>query len=223
MPTIRGHNGLRKGGTSLTDLKLFHYPGACSRVTMVALETIGASYEDEVVNLMAGDHYKPTYKATNPRGKVPALLIDGKLLTENVAILCWLNDTYPSAGLLPRVEGALANANKLSDLVWISSVWHPTVRANKMPSRWTMGDVEPVRERGKDLMKPLVENLDARLATNPWYYGETWSIVDTYLYWCYTTAEKGEFSLGGFDHIARHRRAQEEMPAFKAAIAREQN
>ncbi|MEP3655533.1 MAG: glutathione S-transferase family protein [Litorimonas sp.] len=206
----------------MTDLKLFHYPRACSRVTMVALETIGAPYEDQVINLMAGDHYKPAYKNTNPRGKIPALLIDGTLLTENVAILTWLNETYPEAGLLPRVNSSLAKAKQLSDLVWISSVWHPTVRANKMPSRWTMGDVEPVRERGKDLMKPLMEHLESRLATSKWYYGEAWSIVDTYLYWCYTTAEEGQFSLDGFDHIARHRRAQEQMPAFRAAIAREQ-
>lgn len=206
----------------LTDLKLFHYPGACSRVTMVALETVGATYEDEVVNLMAGEHYKPAYRLTNPRGKVPALLIDGTLLTENVAILTWLNETYAEAGLLPRTEGAFAKANQLSDLVWISSVWHPTVRANKMPSRWTMGDVKPVRERGKDLFNPLINHLEERLGKTPWYYGETWSIVDTYLYWCYITAEKGEYSLEEFENIARHRRAQEQMPAFKAAIAREQ-
>lgn len=206
----------------LTDLKLFHFPGGCSRVTMVALETIGLQYEDEIINLMAGDHYKPAYKKINPRGKIPALLIDGKLLTENVAILTWLNETYPEAQLLPRVEGAFANANKLSDLAWISSVWHPSVRANKMPKRWTMGDIAPVRERGKTLMKPLIEHLDTRLEKSTWYYDEAWSIVDMYLYWCYTTAEKGEFSLDGYDHIARHRRAQEQMPAFKAAIAREQ-
>lgn len=206
----------------MTDLKLFHYPRACSRVTMVALETVGVQYEDQVINLMAGDHYKPAYKNTNPRGKIPALLIDGTLLTENVAILTWLHETYPEAGLLPPIEGAFARANQLSDLVWISSVWHPTVRANKMPSRWTMGDIEPVRERGKNLMAPLIENLETRLSSSQWYYGDVWSIVDTYLYWCYTTAEEGEFSLDGFDHIARHRRAQEQMPAFKAAIAREQ-
>lgn len=90
-----------------------------------------------------------------------------------------------------------------------------------MPSRWTRGDVEPVRARGKDLMKPLIEHLEAWLGETPWYYGDRWSIVDTYLYWCYITAEKGEYSLEGLEHIARHRSAQEEMPAFKSTMARE--
>ena len=205
----------------MTDLKLFIFPGACSRVSLIALETIGVAYEAQVINLMAGEHMKPAYQAVNPRGKVPALLVEGKLLTENVAILSWLNETYPEAGLLPSTEGALANADQLSDLIWISSVWHPTVRANKMPSRWTVGDVEPVRERGKLLMQPLLEQLNTRLSNSPWYYGKVWSIIDAYFYWCYTTAEKGDFVLDDFDHINSHRLAIEKMPAFQAAIARE--
>lgn len=205
----------------MTDLKLFIFPGACSRVSLIALETIGLAYEAKVINLMAGEHMKPAYQAVNPRGKVPALLVEGKLLTENVAILSWLNETYPEARLLPSTQGALANADQLSDLIWISSVWHPTVRANKMPSRWTVGDIEPVRERGKLLMRPLLEQLNTRLSNSPWYYGKVWSIVDAYFYWCYTTAEKGNFVLDGFDHINNHRRAIEKMPAFKAAIAKE--
>ena len=190
---------------------------------MVALETIGVPYKDEVINLKAGDQKKPAYRTTNPRGKVPALLVDGRLLTENAAILLWLNATWPEAGLLPRVEGPFANADQSSDLIWISSVWHPYVRANLRPNLWTTGDEEPVRARGKQLINPLIEQLDARLATSPWYYGNVWSIVDTYLYWCYTRAEKGGFSLDDFSHIADHRSAQEDMPAFKAAIARERS
>lgn len=207
----------------MPDLKLFIFPGACSRVTLVALETIGLSYEVELVNLMTGDHMKPAYQKTNPRGKVPALLIDGNLLTENVAILSWLNETHPEAQLLPTVKDKLSKAEQLSDLVWISSVWHPTVRANKMPSRWTMGDVAPVRERGKNLMKPLIKHLENRLETSTWYYGETWSIVDMYLYWCYTTAEKGEYSLDNSPHINNHRNAIEALTAFKRALAREES
>ena len=205
----------------MADLKLFIFPGACSRVTLIALETISVPYDAEIINLMAGEHMKPAFQSVNPRGKVPALVVDGELLTENVAILNWLNETWPEAKLLPKVESAFANARQQSDLVWISSVWHPTVRANKRPSRWTLGDVEPVRARGKDLMNPLAKNLDQRLAKSTWYYGDDWSIVDAYLYWCYTTAEKGEYDLSRFGNIERHQSAIEDMPAFKSAITLE--
>lgn len=205
----------------MTKLKLYHFPGACSRVSMTALEYVGAPYEDEMVNLMAGEHMKPAYKNTNPRGKVPALLIDGILLSENAAILNWINLTWPEAGLLPATHTPMEKAQQLSDMFWLSSVWHPYVRANKMPMRWTTGDIAPVRERGVELLTPCILQLDARLAEADWWYGD-WSILDVYFYWAYTTAEDGQFDLSAYPNINRHRAAVEALPAFRAARAREE-
>jgi glutathione S-transferase len=205
----------------LTDLKLFHFPGACSRVTMTALEFVGADYDDEMIDLMAGAHLKPAYRNTNPGGKVPALLIDGQLLSENAAILSWINMTWPNAALLPATKNPMEQAQQLSDLFWLSSVWHPYVRANKMPMRWTTGDTAPVRERGVELLSPCIAQLEARLAEAEWWYG-SWSILDVYFYWAYTTAEDGDFDLSPYPQINRHRKQIEALPAFQAAIAREQ-
>jgi glutathione S-transferase len=204
----------------MTSLKLFHFPGACSRVTMTALEVAGAAYEDEMINLMAGAHMQPGYQNMNPRGKVPALLIDGTLLSENAAILCWIDMTWPEAGLLPKTSSPLEKAQQLSDMFWLSSVWHPYVRANKMPIRWTTGDIAPVRERGVELLTPCVKQLEARLADTEWWYG-AWSILDVYFYWAYTTAEEGHFDLTPYPNINRHRLQVEALPAFQAALARE--
>jgi glutathione S-transferase len=205
----------------MPELKLFHFPGACSRVSMTALEHVGAAYEDEMVNLMAGEHMKPAYQATNPRGKVPALLIDDTLLSENAAILSWIHMTWPQAGLLPRTDSPMEKAQQLSDLFWLSSVWHPYVRANKMPSRWTTGEIAPVRERGVELLTPCVKQLEARLADADWWYGD-WSILDVYFYWAYTTAEEGRFDVSPYPNINRHRAAVEALPAFQASRAREE-
>jgi glutathione S-transferase len=201
-------------------LKLYHFPGGCSRVTLTALETVGAEYEDVMVNLMTGEHLKPAYRAANPRGKIPALLIDGRLLSENAAILTWIDQSWPDAGLLPKTGDVLAKAQILSDLFWLSSVWHPAVRANKMPIRWTTGDIAPVRERGVELLIPCVEQLEARLAEAQWWY-DAWSILDVYFYWAYTTAEEGHFDLTPYPNVNRHRAQVEALPAFQAALARE--
>jgi glutathione S-transferase len=204
----------------MPELKLYHFPGGCSRVSMTALEHVGVQFEDELVNLMAGAHMRPEYQAINPRGKIPALLVDGKLLSENAAIQLWLDTEYPEAGLLPRSDSAWDRAQVLSDLFWVSSVWHPYVRANKMPMRWTTGDVAPVRERGVELLTPCIEQLEERLADREWWYG-AWSILDVYFYWAYTTAEEGQFDLSPYPNIARHRAAVEALPAFQRALARE--
>ncbi len=204
----------------MTQMTLFIFPGACSRVAMTALEHVGADYKAVMVNLMQGEQYRPEYRAANPRGKVPALHLDGKLLSENGAIQLWLHDRYPEAGLLPKPADDWERAQQVSDLFWISSVWHPYVRANKMPMRWTTGDIAPVRERGVELLAPCLQILEERLADHDWWYG-TWSIIDVYFYWCYTTAESGEFDLSPYPNINKHRAAIEAMPAFQAAIARE--
>jgi glutathione S-transferase len=199
---------------------LFHFPGGCSRVAMTALEHVGAEYADIMIDLMAGQHLKPEYKSINPRGKIPALHVDGRLLSENAAIQLWLNATFPEARLLPKPADEWERAQQMSDLFWVSSVWHPYARANKMPIRWTVGDIAPVRERGRELMTPCVEQLDQRLADRDWWYGQ-WSILDVYFYWAYTTAESGEFDLAPYRNIARHRAGVEALPTFQRALARE--
>ena len=204
----------------MTQMTLFIFPGGCSRVALVALEHVGASYVAVMINLMKGEHTRPEYHAINPRGKIPALHVDGKLLSENAAIQLWLNDLYPEAGLLPKPADDWERAQQLSDMFWVSSVWHPYVRANKMPIRWTTGDIAPVRERGVELLTPCVVQLEERLADRNWWYGD-WSIIDVYFYWAYTTAEEGHFDLSPFPNINRHRTAIEALPAFQAAIARE--
>lgn len=207
----------------MAEMKIYHLPGACSRVTLTALEQIGQPYEDEVVNLMKGAQHTPEYRAVNPRGKIPALLVDGELLTENAAIIWWLGQQYPEAGLFPVAQDAWQKAQQLSDLFWISAGWHPSVRANRMPVRWTTGDPAPVKERGRQLLEGPMTQLDQRLKEADWWYGNTWSITDVYFYWNYTTAQEGDFPLDGLDGIAGHRARVEQLPAFQRALAREKS
>jgi glutathione S-transferase len=204
----------------MTEMTLFLFPGGCSRVSMTALEHVGADYRAVMVDLMRGEHMRPEYQAINPRRKIPALHVDGKLLSENAAIQLWLNDRFPEAALIPKAADDWERAQQLSDFFWVSSVWHPYVRANKVPSRWTTGEEAPVRERGVELLTPCVQILEERLADREWWFGD-WSILDVYFYWAYTTAEEGQFDLSPYPEINRHRLAVEALPAFQRALARE--
>lgn len=202
-------------------LLLYHALTACSRVTLTALEQCGHPYEDRLLVMQKGEHKAPTFLAVNPDGKVPTLVIDGRPLAENGAILLWLNDTFPEAGLFPPAPTAWDKARHLSDLMWLSSGWHPYVRANKMPGLWTIGDVEPVRARGRELLDGVVAQLEERLADRPWWYGEDWSIIDTYLWWAYTNAEIGGYSIAAFPQVEQHRARHEALPQLQRALARE--
>lgn len=205
----------------MTELTLYHAYTACSRVTLTALEQVGAPYADHMIDFRKGEHKQPAYLAINGQGKVPALVVDGQVLTENVAILRWLHATYPAAGLFPPAANAWEEAQQLSVLAWISSTWHPTVRAVKAPFMWTTGDVAPVQEKGGQLFRPLLDQLDAALAQRRWWFGDAWSIVDSYFWWATINSEFGGFDLGSWTNIARHRADNEAHPALQRALARE--
>lgn len=204
-------------------LLLYHSPGACSRVSINALEEIGLAFEDRPLDLASGQQMSPEYLSVNARGKIPALLVDGRLVTETVAIITYLDQAYPGARLLPQSECAMDRAAAISDLAWFSSGIHPVVRAIRMPTRWTEGDPAPVKARGMALFAPMARTIAERLATGPWWYGDDWSILDVYLYWNYDTASSGGFDLDQYPVFADHASRVRARPSFQRSLAREQS
>ncbi len=202
-------------------LKFYHFPGACSRVTLNALEEAGLEYEDQVVNILEGEQKSPEYLKIHRSGKVPALDVDGQILTENVAMISMLNELHPEAGLLPEVESPLERATQISDLVWCTGTVHPAVRQVRMPVRYTDGDTSGVQAKGHELVTAIAEHVDARVANGKWWYGETWSIVDVYLWWLFLMARLGGFALDGYTNIVDLMQRVEERPSFQQAAARE--
>ena len=109
-------------------IELYFAPGACSFVPHVGLEAIkGATGEDfkpNLVKLHKGENKTPEYLAMNPNGQVPVLVVDGKPLSQIVAICDYLDRRYPQAGLLPTESWARAQA--MSQLAWFNNTVHPT-------------------------------------------------------------------------------------------------
>ncbi|MGH8210242.1 MAG: glutathione S-transferase family protein [Steroidobacteraceae bacterium] len=200
-------------------ITLYHAPGACSRVTMNALEEIGLAYEDKPINIYAGEQKAPRFLAVNPTGKVPALRIDSKVLTENAAILFSLHQMYPHARLLPDETDA-SNAG-LQDLVWCSSTLHPMVRQIRMPTRYTDGDPDGIKAHGMKHFAAVAARIAARINDGRWWYGERWSIVDVYLYWICSTAAAGGVDLTGYPSILDHVKRVRARDSFVRALARE--
>ena len=82
-------------------MKLYFSPGACSMASHIGLEESGVPYEEKPTMLAKGEHKTEAYLKINPRGKVPALDVDGKILMENTAILTYLARRFPEKNLLP--------------------------------------------------------------------------------------------------------------------------
>jgi len=83
---------------------LYTHPMSRGRIVRWMLEEIGAPYETVIVDY--GPSMKaPAYLSVNPMGKVPALVLDGAVVTETAAILATLADAHPAAGLAPPPDG----------------------------------------------------------------------------------------------------------------------
>jgi maleylpyruvate isomerase len=68
----------------------------------IAMNLKGLSYDHNLINLQAGDHLSDSFRLINPQGRVPALDIEGDILTQSLAIIEYLEEVYPAPALLPQ-------------------------------------------------------------------------------------------------------------------------
>lgn len=97
---------------------------ACYRVR-IALEYKGISYDTIPIHLVnhGGEQHHPDYLALNPQGLVPALDVNGTILTQSLAIIEYLDEVYPENALLPK--DLLARAQIKSLALIIAADIHP--------------------------------------------------------------------------------------------------
>lgn len=107
-------------------LIFWYAPQTRSTGTRILLEELGAPHELRVLNLRKGEQRQPEYRAINPLGKVPAILHDGALITEQGAIFIYLADLFPEAGLAPPIGDPLRGPY-LRWLVYYGSSFEPAV------------------------------------------------------------------------------------------------
>lgn len=204
----------------MTTFTLHFAPDTCARVPLIALEEIGVPYAIEVVAFMRGQQRSAEYLALNPSGKVPSLVVDGKVLTENVAILSWLALRFPDAHLLPTVEDSLARAQQISDLAFCASGLHPIVTRLRIPQFFcdTPEGLPRVFEMAETAMRLNFAFIDQRLARQRWWYGERWSIVDAYINWVWFRVTGTRFDGSAFPNLARHDVEIGQRPSVKRAL-----
>jgi glutathione S-transferase len=205
----------------MTKMTLFFAPDSCSRVPLIALEEIGDPYALEIVAFMKGQHKSPEYLALNPKAKVPTLVVDGEPLTENVAILVWLAERFPQAGLLPECHDGFARARLISDLAYCASGLHPIVTRLRIPHYFcdTAEGSRRAFEMAEVAMRPNFALIDRRLADNRWWYGDRWSIVDAYVNWIWFRVTGTQFDGAAYSNMHRHDAQMKERPAVQRTLA----
>ena len=162
-------------------LKLFYSPGACSLAPHVVLEELGLEFERHPVLIAAGEQLAQDYLEINPRGRVPALIADGTVITEVPAILIYLATLKPDAKLLPPY-GSLDLARAFELMAWISSTLHIAYAQLWRPERFLPegADSGPLVGHARTLIQRHNAEVEAWIE-GPWVLGSAYSIADAYL------------------------------------------
>jgi glutathione S-transferase len=154
-------------------MKLYLTPGACSLADHIALHEAGLAFDRIRVDLKSKrTEDGGNFTEVNPKGYVPALVLDdGTLLTENVAILCWVAERAPE--LAPR--GEMGRIRLIETLAFIATELHkPFVR-----SLFPTSDAE--KQAAEEIIRRRLGFVADRMEGD-YLFGSEFSVADAYLY-----------------------------------------
>jgi glutathione S-transferase len=200
-------------------MRLYYSPGACSLAPHIALREAERSFElvrvDLHTNRLAtGDDYQ----LVNPKGEVPALVLDGPgsdLLTENVAVLLYIADLVPEKRLAPP-PGTFARYHMVEMLSYLATSVHAEFSPLFHPET-----PSPVAERHRGKIGEAFLYLQRDLEDKGFLLGETFTVADCYLFpmlrWC----ERFGMSLQIWPNLDGYYHRVIERPTVQAALGAE--
>lgn len=160
-------------------MKLYYKPGACSLASHIILKEIGNDFEIECVDTDKQlTESGADYSKINPKGYVPALRIeDGQILTEGAAVLQYLADQYPDAGLAPEF-GTPERARLQEHLNFTSSELHKA-----FGPFFSSNTSDEQKQLAKKNVEEKLEHFESILSDGRAYLlGDMFSVADAYFF-----------------------------------------
>jgi glutathione S-transferase len=196
-------------------MKLYYSPGACSLASHIAAKEEGLVLELERVDLKTHrTEHGDDYRRLNPKGYVPALeLDDGSLLTENVAILLFIADQRPEAGLAP--SESMARIRLVEWLAFLSNELHKA-----FGPFFHHGD-KGLQADARDTIEKWLAYVEGRLAGHDFLMGEQFTVADAYLFVMLRWLDLARIPIGIFRVLASYRQRIATRPAVQAAMREE--
>lgn len=199
-------------------IDLYYAPFSCAIVPYVMLTEAGIPFTLRPLNIRGKENMTPEYLALNPKHKVPLLVVDGKPLSENIAIQLWIVHQAPHARLLPSDPWEQAQA--ISLLSWFASGFHPLISRYNAPLKVcdVPGSEDRTRKLAGEALLKNMETADKMLEEREFFFDHL-TAADAYMFWCFRRS--GFFSdldLSGFKNIAAHLERLMGRLSFQRAI-----
>jgi glutathione S-transferase len=203
-------------------MKFYFSPHSCALASHIALEEAGASYEAVRLDFAANEQRGADYLAVNPKGRVPSLVTARGVLTETPAILFYIAQMYPAAGLAP-FDDAWALAELQAFNSYLCSTVH-VAHAHRMRGyRWAddPAAIEAMKKKVPQSVGECFDLIERAMFKGPFVFGDAYTISDPYLFTIAQWWEADGLEPSRFPRLAAYRARMRERPAVKRAIAME--
>jgi glutathione S-transferase len=159
-------------GVAQRKITFFHAPQSRSSATLSLLEELNAEYEIRLIDLKKGEQREAAYLSINPMGKVPAILHEENLVTEQPAIFLYLTDLYHESGLAPEIGDPLRGPY-LRWMVYYGSSFEPALVDRTH-------DRDPISPIGSPYgaWEDVLRTVNAQLAKGAYMLGDRYTAVD---------------------------------------------
>lgn len=203
----------------MSEVVLYDYwRSSASYRVRIALNLLGIDYKTVPVNLLEGAHKTPEYLRLNPQGLVPTLVIDGKTLTQSVAIVEYLAELRPEYRLLPS---DIADRQKVRALAYaVAMDIHPICNLHVVSHLMSMSEKADAREQWmKHFIADGLGKLEAmiREADGAFSVGDAPTMADLCLVPQVYNARRWGVDMTTFKRIVDINARCADLPAFQAA------
>ena len=197
-------------------MKLYYSPGACSLAPHIVAREAGLSPDLEKVDLANRTTASGrSFLEVNPKGYVPALQVqDGTVMTEVSALIQYLADQAPQAGLIP----AVGTPERYRVLEWIGFI--STEIHKGFGPLWNPTTPDAVKQATKEKLFQRFAYLDQQLDGRSYLTGERFTVADAYLFVVVNWTNFHGLSLGQYpnltafmDRVAARPKVQEALQA----------
>jgi glutathione S-transferase len=155
-------------------IDFYFNPQSRARIARWMLEEVGEPYREHLLGY-ADSMKAPDYLAINPMGKVPAIVHDGRVVTECAAVCAYLADAFPDAGLAP------APTDRADYYRWMFFAAGPLEQASIDRARKIEVSEDQSRMVGYGQFDTVIDALDGMLADRDYVAGDRFSAADVYV------------------------------------------
>ncbi len=206
----------------MSELTLFYSPSTASLVVHWLLIELGAPHRLRELDFDKGDQKSPEYLRLNPAGRVPALVVDGQVITEAAAILLHLADLHPQAGLAPP-PGSPERARYYQWMFFLANTLQPAYR------QWFYDDDSAgaahyaiTREQARQRIEAAWQHVADHLRNNgPYMIGAQLTVVDFMTTMLMRWSRNMPRPSDAWPVLKTFADRMKAMPSFKQVYARE--